>query len=193
MRMIKTTIFGGILFLLPLVILVLVLGKALQLTLLLAKPIQTMVPVESVAGIALIDLLAVILLLAVCYLAGLAAKVALIRSKVSGLDEVLGNNVPLYAIIKTIISSIAKAEDEAGTLHPVIVRFDDYSQIAFEVERQDEQVVIYLPGAPSPWSGSTLLVEASRVSPLDMPATQAVKLLRALGRGSAKLAQPRGR
>ena len=191
--MIRTTIVGGALFLLPLVIATYFLSKAFEIGMLVARPIDQFIPIERFAGVALVNILAVILILLVCYLAGLAAKVALVKSKVGGLDEVLANNVPLYAIIKTIISSIAKAEDEAGTLHPVIVRFDDYSQIAFEVERQDEQVVIYLPGAPSPWSGSTLLVEASRVSPLDIPATQAVKLLRALGRGSAKLAQPRGR
>lgn len=185
MRMIKTTILGGVLFLLPLAVVALVLGKAFQISLILAKPIQAVLPAESMAGIALIDVLAVILLLAICYCTGLIARQAVIKAKVGWLDDALSNNVPIYAILKTMISSVAQAEDEAGTLSPILVRFDDYAQIAFEVERQGDQVVVFLPGAPSPWSGSSILVEANRVEPLDMPATQAVKQVRALGRGSA--------
>ena len=40
---------------------------------------------------------------------------------------------------------------EAKNMQPVLVRFDDNSQLGFEIERLDNgQVVIYLPGAPDP-------------------------------------------
>jgi len=66
-----------------------------------------------------------------------------------------------------------------------LVRFDDNTQIGFEVERLDGgNVVIYLPGAPNPWSGSVVYFEADRVTPLGITAAEAFGSLRKLGRGS---------
>jgi uncharacterized membrane protein len=72
---------------------------------------------------------------------------------------------------------------------PVLVTLDDYKQIAFEVERTaGGNVVVYLPGAPNPWSGSVVYVSEDRVEPLDMQPQDAIKNIRVLGRGSEKLA-----
>jgi uncharacterized membrane protein len=185
--MIKTTIFGGVLFLLPLVVVALVVGKGFQLSMLLAKPLDTILPIENVAGVALVNVLAVVVMLAICYAAGLAARREVIRDKVKRLDAALVEIVPIYAFAKTMVSSIVHAEDEAGTLTPVMVHFDDYSQIALEVERNDDAVVIFLPGSPGPWSGSTVIVDSKRVSKLSMSSHEAVKLIRVLGRGSVGL------
>ncbi|MGB2335808.1 MAG: hypothetical protein ACPH5V_00745, partial [Alcanivorax sp.] len=66
---------------------------------------------------------------------------------------------------------------------PVQVRFDDYSQLCFEVGRADDgEVTIYLPGAPDPWSGSLIQVTADRVERLTMSMPQAVSYIRNLGR-----------
>ncbi len=52
---------------------------------------------------------------------------------------------------------------EAKSMQPMLVRFDDNSQLGFEIERLDNgQVVIYLPGAPGPWSGSVAYFSADR-------------------------------
>ena len=70
----------------------------------------------------------------------------------------------------------------------MLVRFDDYHQVAFEVERiQDKQVVVYLPGAPDPWSGSVLVVEEGRVQHIEASMGKVVRNLRTLGRNSARL------
>ncbi len=70
---------------------------------------------------------------------------------------------------------------------PVLVRFDDYSQIAFEIERNETEAVIFLPGAPSTWSGSTVMVDLARVQKIDAPTHKTVKTMRVLGRGSLQL------
>ena len=48
-------------------------------------------------------------------------------------------------------------------------------------------VVVFLPGAPNPWSGSVVYVSEDRVEPLDMLPQDAIKNIRVLGRGSAKI------
>jgi len=191
--MIKTTIVGGALFLLPLVILAFVLGKAFEISMLVAKPFNSIIPIERFAGVALVNILAVILLLIVCYAAGLLASHSAVKDKISTLDGALIGMIPVYAFVKTMVSSIANAEDESGTLRPILINFDEYAQIAFEVERDDNQVVVYLPGAPSPWSGSTTVVDVGRVSPLKIGSHEAAKLVQLLGRGSLKVLPESGR
>lgn len=182
--MIRTTIVGGIAFLLPLVILAFILGKAFELSMLIAAPIDEIVHIGSFAGVALANILAIIIILAVCYIAGLVARLQATQRRVGALDNALLQMLPAYAFVKTMVSSVIQAESEAQAMHPVMVRLDDMTQIAFEVERRGGEVVVFLPGAPSPWSGSVAIVEESRVTPLKMPSHRVVKMVQLLGRGS---------
>lgn len=72
--MLKTTILGGLLFLVPLAFLAIVLGSAFQVSMLLVDPIDAVTPIETVAGIAFINVMAIVLIVVVCFLAGLAAQ-----------------------------------------------------------------------------------------------------------------------
>jgi uncharacterized membrane protein len=180
----KTTLLGGLLFLVPLAALAIVIGKAFQVSMLFAGPIDKVVPVESVAGVAFVNLIAIALIIFVCYLAGMAAKLGFLGARMEQLDGLLIDVIPGYAVAKGMIGSVAKENDLAALLTPVIVRFDDYDQIAFEIEHDETKSVLFLPGSPSVWSGSTVIADRNRVRVLGIPAHQAVKLMRVLGRGS---------
>lgn len=185
---IKTTIVGGLMLLLPLVVVVLIIGKAFQISMVVAKPLGALIPVDSVGGVALANILAVLVIVVLCYLAGLVARFSGIRRKVAGIEELLIATLPGYAFAKTLVSGVVKAEDEVGKMTPVLVALDDYKQIAFEVERTPGgNVVVFLPGAPNPWSGSVAYFSEDRVEPLDMAPQDAIKNIRVLGRGSAKI------
>jgi len=94
--------------------------------------------------------------------------------------------VPGYGFVKGFTDSIAQSDEESRGFKPVVARFDDNAQIAFEVERTPSgQVVLYLPGAPNPWGGSVVYVGADRVEPLDMSMPEAIRNIQHLGRGSA--------
>jgi len=98
--------------------------------------------------------------------------------------------VPGYTFIKGYTDSIQKSEETAKSLIPVLVKFDDNSQIGFEVERlENSQVVVFLPGAPNPWSGSVAYFDAERVKQLDISVHQAVLNIKRLGKGSDAIAR----
>lgn len=183
----KTTVLGGLLFLVPFAVIVVVLGKTYQVSMMVAGPLDKVIPIDSVAGVAFVNVVAILLIILVCYLAGLAARRGFLANKMETLDGFLVDVLPGYAIAKGMIGSVAKEDDIASLLSPVLVRFDDYDQIAFEIERDENRAVIFLPGAPSTWSGSTVVVEVRRVQKLNIPTHQAVKLMRVLGRGSIAL------
>ena len=48
---IKTTVIGGLIFLIPFVIIVSILGKAIKTMVLVARPLDKMVQLESIGGI----------------------------------------------------------------------------------------------------------------------------------------------
>jgi uncharacterized membrane protein len=185
---VKATVIGGLLFMLPLVVVALIIGKAYQISMVVAKPLGALIPIEHVGGIALANILAALVILVLCYLAGLVARFSSIKGKVARIEELLIATLPGYTFAKTLVSGMAKAEDEVGRMTPVLVRLDDYKQIAFEVERTPGgNVVVFLPGAPNPWSGSVVYVSEDRVEPLDMAPQDAIKNIRVLGRGSVKI------
>ena len=73
-------------------------------------------------------------------------------------------------------------------MKPVLAKFDDSVRIGFEIERNDVGLVtVYLPGAPDPWSGITVLMNTERVQPMDIEFGDAITLCEQLGRGSAAL------
>lgn len=94
--------------------------------------------------------------------------------------------LPGYAFVKGLTDSFSSGEEAAKTLIPSMVKLDECTQICFEVERSPEgNVVIYMPGAPDPWSGGVATVSAERVGRLDMSVAQATTMIRQLGRGSS--------
>ena len=183
-QILKTTVLGGILFLVPIVILVAIIGKALALTNKLAAPLAAMLPIESVGGLAIVNLLAFLILVLICFIAGLAARTEPARRFVSSLETNVLSKVPAYEFIKSKVHAIVPTEGEEG-LKPVLARFDDSWQIGFEVERiEGGKVTVFLPGAPDPWSGSVCFMTEDRIKALDLNLLSTINTLKGLGKGS---------
>ena len=184
MNFIKTTTIGGIVFMVPIVIIIVILGKAFELMLKVARPIDKLIPIESIGGIAFANLLALLAVLVICFVAGVAARSPLAKKFYRAIDNGL-LAIPGYAFVKAHTDSMKLGQAEAKSMQPVMVRFDDNSQIGFEIERLDNgQVVIYLPGAPDPWSGRVVYFHTDRVKKLELSVSEAINNVSRLGRGS---------
>jgi uncharacterized membrane protein len=182
---VKTMILGGLLFLFPLVIVTAVVGKAFRLMLKIAEPLDDVIPADSVADVAAINLVAIAALLVGCFVAGLVAQSAIGRKVYQAADANLAGIIPGYAALRARLGS-AVGDEERKTLKTVFMRLDDQAQIGFEVERlADGRVVVFVPGAPDAWSGVVVVLDADRVTPLDLEMRQAVRLAKNLGRGTA--------
>jgi len=191
LELLKATALGGFLFLVPIAAAGLVLAKAFQFMKRLAEPFSGWLEAHS-GGILLGDLLAAAALLLVCLAAGLVARSPYGKRLGEWLESVLVSIVPGYGFVKGFTDSMSESDTAARAFKPVVARFDDNAQLAFEVERDaGGNVVVYLPGAPNPWSGSVVFMSAERVAPLKMSMPEATKHLRQLGRGVAALGAAR--
>ena len=186
MKTFKTLFIGGLVFLVPFAVVLVVIAKVRGVSKRMAEPLDSMIPVEAVGGIALANILEVVIIVLVCFLAGFIATSAIGKRLYRKIDDWLLNLIPRYAFVKSMTETIGDQED--STLQPVLVRFDDLSQIAFEVERgPGDLVTVYLPGSPDPWSGSVAQVTADRVDMLATDFTSVVQSLRKVGRGASAL------
>jgi uncharacterized membrane protein len=186
-RFLKTTVIGGIVFLVPLIIIVAIIGKAIEIMKKVAEPLSALMPIDSVGDIAIVNIITFALIVLVCFLAGLAARTVVAGKLVQFLETRFLSHIPAYAFVKGMTASIAGAEDGKG-MTAVLAHLDDYSQVAFEIERVGGgNVIVYLPGAPNPWSGSICIMTNDRIQPIEATMMSAVQNIRHLGRGSGEL------
>jgi uncharacterized membrane protein len=183
--LIRTTLIGGIVFLIPLVFVVAIVGKGIQIMKSVAIPIGNMIPVAHVAGIAVVPILTALLMILSCLIAGGLARSPGGQKIYKKLDAALLQVIPGYAWIKGVTGDI-RDEDAEEVLKPVCVALDDQLQLAFEVDRsEDGLVAVYVPGAPDPRSGTVSYVTSDRIRPVNASFKAVAKICKNLGRGSA--------
>jgi uncharacterized membrane protein len=188
-----TTLIGGVVFLLPLIVVLYVLGQGLALAARAVQPVVALLPFQNVGGIALAGLAALALVLLLCFGAGLLARAAVGRSFSERFENRLQTLYPRYSVVKAMSQGLHGALGRQ-VLKPVLASFDDHQLIAFDVERLDDgRAVLYLPGAPDAWSGRVVLVAAERLRPLDIDPAELAKALQGLGQGTAALLRAAGR
>jgi uncharacterized membrane protein len=186
-RLIRTTLLGGIIFLVPLVFVVVVFGKAIHIMQSVAVPLGEMIPVKDVAGVAIVPILTTAIMFVSCLIAGMLAQSPGGQKIYKKLDDMLLHLIPGYAWVKGITGDIHD-EDADEVLKPVLVAFDDQSQLAFEVDRDtDGLVAVYIPGAPDPRAGTVSYVNSDRVQPVDAGFKAVTKICKNLGRGSTAI------
>jgi uncharacterized membrane protein len=186
MSFLKTTIIGGLVFLVPLVVLVLVIGEAIGLVLVVAEPMATFLPIDSVAGVALANLIAAVIVLLVCFLAGLLARSALAQRLKGAAESTVLQKIPGYTFLKGITSTLSPHEN--ADLKPALVSMGTRERIGLEVERVgDDRVVVYLPNSPNAWSGIVQIVSAKQVKPIELHMMSVMEHAEQMGRGTAKI------
>ncbi len=184
MTLVKTTLIGGLFFLVPFGVLLLIAQELVDLAMLVAGPIADLFPTSDTFGIILSHIIAWLLILIACFVAGLLARVSVVAGISDRADETLASIVPGYALIKAKISGIVAKSDTPSDLRPVMVRFGAALQYGFETNRDPERnlVTVFLPDAPNPESGRVMVFPAEDVETSDYPALSILNSLRYYGR-----------
>lgn len=181
-RFLKTTLVGGVVFLVPLVILVSLGAKVVGVLRRLAEPLAARLPLDTVLGVMAADVVVMVLVVLTCFAAGLLARVSFARRFVKKAETGVLWRIPGYGFIKGLTDSLDK--NAAASMRPVLIHFDDAAQLAFEVDQlADGRRVIYVPSAPDPRAGSVLVMDRARVEDVPIAFVPAIGSLRSLGRG----------
>ena len=181
----KTTIVGGILFLMPVILFALILRHAMGFAGKIAKPIAAYFPQHQFAGVAIATIIAALVLLVLSFCAGLVARTPVGKSATHWLEETLLGHLPQYRMVKSLAEGLTQVEGVQG-MRPALVSIEGGWQIGYQLEElKDGWVAVFLPQSPTPMSGNVMYLPAARVRLLEMPIPEAMMLVKRLGVGSA--------
>ena len=187
LRSVRTTLLGGLFFLMPLAMLGILLDKAMSVALKFTKPVGDNLPDELRLGPARVTLLAILLLLAICFLAGLLARTRSAQTAIRRLESSVLSKIPAYEYFKQMTGGLLGADDLAQ--HPVVLaQFEGGWQMGVQVEGEiNGFVTVFIPDAPNPRSGAVFLLPADRVMMAGVALAPALNCLKRFGAGTNAL------
>ncbi len=183
----RTTIVGGVLFLLPVALVLLVLNHALQLAGKVVQPISHNLHFDrAVTGVSIATVLAVVLLIAVSFAAGIVARTNIGRRISRWFESSFLGGLPQYQMMKSMGEGLAQIEG-AEDLKPVLVGIDGGWQIGYLLESlENGWVAVFVPQAPTPTAGNVMYLPADRIRPLNISMLQARSIVKHIGIGSGE-------
>ncbi len=185
----KTTIVGGLAFLVPLVVVVIVLRHAMRLAGPFADSITARFPAHEIAGVAVATIVAALILVLVSFVAGLLARTRAGRKSVAWLENSLLGRLPQYRMLKAMAEGLTNIEHASG-LTPVLVNVEGGWQPGYQLEpMRAGWVAGFLPQAPTPMAGNIMYMPAAKVRPVNIPLGKAMALVKCMGIGSHQVLQ----
>ena len=177
-----TTTLAGMAFLVPLGFLVYILNKAVGFMMVIAQPLSSLVPLESVGGIAMANLVAVLAVIVVCFFAGLIARYSLVGGLMKKLETNVLMKIPGYTVIKGLKSDFEDGDTDG--MKPVALQLGSAERVGYEIEKlTDGRSQVFVPSAPNPWSGVTQVLPADQITYLNVPVKKIMELSQKYGHG----------
>lgn len=192
-QLVRTTLTGALVFILPIGIIAFFAGKIINATRHLVEPISDHLPVKTVYGVSATILVALAGIVIVSFLAGLLAQSRIARRVVEQMEVHLLGRIPAYGLLKSLSNDVIAPGEAAA--HPVVlVHFDDSCQIGFLMgpTADGRHRIVFMPDSPTPQSGTVLVMAAERVEETDIPLTKAFSALSARGMGLGELVAMKG-
>ncbi|MDH3699493.1 MAG: DUF502 domain-containing protein [Flavobacteriaceae bacterium] len=178
---IKTTIIGGLFFIIPIVLVIYIFGKVIVIFRKVVDPIADTFSISLLGGETTARILALILLILVCFIAGLLAKTNSAKQLKEWVEVHILSMIPGYSLLKGMSETAAGLETH-NLEEVVLVDIEEVWQIGFLMERVDADLnAVFIPGAPNPMSGDVVFVKWDRLKKLDIKGINAMKLSRKLG------------
>jgi uncharacterized membrane protein len=185
---IKTTLIGGLLVILPVVVTAVLFKHGADALRPLVAPIilrlPSGIPFPGLVALAL-ELLVVVLC---CFAVGFGFRTTLGR-RVTGIIEtrVLGR-FPGYMLLRSLTRG-AMGEEETVHLKVASTEMEGGLVPSLIIEEHADHYTVFVPPSPTPTSGAIYMFPREMVHIVDVPFSQAVGCITKLGVGSSKLLQ----
>ena len=164
----KTSVVGGLFVLLPLLVLYLLLAELLQLVVELATPIADLFPQGTFDKINAPVLLALILIVGVSFVFGLAHRSMTLRRFGLWIERSMLGRLPMYNAVKSLSRGLVGAKEE-GVFRPAVLHSPDGGrEIVYVIEDHgDGQMTLLIPWAPASFAGTVKIMGSERIEMLD--------------------------
>jgi len=183
LQSITQALIAGVLFVLPVYLSILLLLKVAKSLVGVVKPLTWVLPEWFQAE----NLLSFLLVLVVCLLVGMVLRTSLGRAARTRIENSLLQKIPGYGVFRSMIRQMA-GDSRENAWKPALAEIEDALVPAFIVEELDDgRFTVFVPSVPTPMAGAVYILTAARVHPVDVPFTQAIKVMTRWGSGSKEL------
>lgn len=176
---------SGVLIVIPIYLASLLLLKAANSVVGLVRPLAVLLPDWLPAE----TFLALLLVLLVCFVVGVVVGTRPGQAVRERVERTFFDRVPGYALIRSLTQRMA-GEDHGNVWRPALFEQAGGLMMAFIIEEfPDGRYTVFVPSIPAPLSGNVYIVAASRVHPLDVPFTEAIRSVSRWGAGARELVE----
>ncbi len=179
----KSNFFYGALVVVPIVIFLVLIVELLDIL----KSVAQALGLESDIGGGLAIALAILVMIAVCYGAGVAVKTRVGSMSFGSLERRVLKHVPGYRIVSNALKGFA---DDQSSYTPVLARLSESGTAVLGVvieENDNDTFTVFVPTAPAITIGTVYVLERNRVTYLDASTLDFVNCVAEWGVGSSKL------
>ena len=173
----------GLLIVVPVYFAVLLLLKGMKSVAKLVSPFAMLLPDWVPAE----DFLSLLLVLAICVAIGASVGTRAGEGFRRWLEANLFERIPGYALVRSLTSQVA-GQSRENTWKAALFQSDEALVPAFIIEELDDgRYTVFVPSIPTPFAGAVYILDRKRVHPLDVPFTDAVKVVSRWGSGAKDL------
>ena len=189
-RFIKTTLFGGIIFLLPAMVLTIlfsIFSETYNFVKEFLAPLAALSPIQTFGGVGIAALMAVALIISLCFLAGLVIRTTWVQRMLERFDSYSLVNVPFYAFFRSLLFEMSGRQYEAGLDYALAWIEECWQPAVVMEELENGWLVVFVPRVPSPFSGALCYMPPDRVKRIETTSAAILKCMARFGVGSRAL------
>ena len=182
MKFLRTTLTGGIIFLLPVTLLFIILKKAYEILVRIAKPVSSRLP-DFFFGLDGATIIGIVLLIVFCFIGGLIFRSRRVKRWVGKIEDNVLCFLPGYTLVRSIAAD-AVGEKVERNMQPVLLQDGDSWNMGFLVEESEGVCTVFIPEMPRLDSGNVTIVPSSMVKRVNVPNNLAALSFRNYGKGA---------
>ena len=180
----RNHIITGFIFLMPVLISIAVVGKFWNMLLKGGNKVSKFIRIDTVLGSNGDAIVALILFLLLCIVAGFLVKLSVLRTMSDWLDNKLAGFVPGYTNLKKDTEVKIGKSPEEKVFETCLIQTQGYWQPAYLIEVADNaNATVFIPLAPSFKTGQVLVMPAGNYKRLTIDSKTLNACLKDLGKG----------
>ncbi len=173
----------GLLIVVPVYFAILLLLKGMKSVANLVRPFAQLLPTWLPAE----QLLSLLLVLGICIVIGASVGTGAGQRFRAWLESTVFEGIPGYALLRSLTQQVA-GQSRESTWKAALFQSDEGLAPAFIIEElEDGRYTVFVPSIPTPFAGAVFILDRQRVHPLDVPFTDAVRVVSRWGAGAKDL------
>jgi uncharacterized membrane protein len=176
-------LFRGLLIAVPVYLAVLLLLKGMKSVANLVRPLAQLLPDWVPAD----EFLSLLLVLAILVAIGASVGTGIGKRARNWIEKTVFEKIPGYALIRSLTHQVA-GQSRGSTWKAALVEIEEALVPGFIIEELDDgRYTVFVPSIPTPFAGAVYVLDRQRVHPVDVPFTDAVKVVSRWGSGAKEL------